>query len=640
MSEFPKSISNSRQARLQRARDEAREQRRKEAAQRREEARQRRERDAQQDWCVVRLRAGETLHVFGWGDVAVEAGAVRIDDVALAADGPCTRLRIAAPFCEAATSIRADASEGAVLRFSRAAGGHAPSALLRSPFAAAPEAPPHAPPADPRVRTLMTRLGVTASPVRVLDRHVPELYVVTKEFLDKYVLQDSQEKHLEKNSSDDEKVMDEDEQEEKQDESDEETEQKQEGEDEQEQDEDDEEQEEQQEKENILIILPQALDKETEGVLDEIVAEAREGAQRVLVAGARRVGKTTLARTLANRLLQEAGGAVAWLECDPAQPEFAPRGLLALTVLDAPVHGPAYARARRPAAAAYHHSVPAAGGVDAPVFLRAVHALLERYDALRRDAARRGTALHLVVHTQGWLLGTGYESLLALARMAAPHHALALVPRDPVSAAAGAGASGTPSETHMFRPADARALADAGTRVHVLASPVPPVAPHTLAMPGSAREREHAHLRCYFNDHVDPLLCAPAYRVPFAALTLVPVGTVAHTLVPDDVFRALNGMLVALGTCDPACFVAKEPAAPAQRDMPRLVLPPPDTLSFMPPLIPCVGLAIVRSINVAQRYFELICPFNPVCFRSFPYLLFFVVAFTCACPPQNSTRNM
>ena len=654
MSDLPRSISNNKFARAQRERAEARQQRRS-------EARQRRERDLQRDWCVLELRAGETLHLFGWGDVAVEAGAVRVDGIALAAAGPCTRLRIAAPFCDAATAVCAAAPAGAVLRFSRAADGHVPGALLHSPFAP-PRVPPSkhhrrgeegdddgdgddgdaagpaAPPADRRVRALMKRYGIDESPVRVLDRHVPELFVVTDAFLARHAALGAKKQQSEKVV-----VSKEDDVEDKEDETAEEateetTEETTEGQNEttkEQEEEQEEEKEEEQEEEsttssqesetdsmdeterreekerNVLVVLPEALDAETEAVLAEVVAEARRGvARRVLVAGGRRLGKTTLARTVANRLLQDAGApgthAVAWLEGDPAQPELAPRGLLSLTVLDAPVHGPAATHAHRPAAA-YYYSARAAGGVDAPVFLRAVHALLEHYAALRRDAARRGTVLHLVVNTQSWLAGTGYDTLVALCRMAAPHHALTLVAHEQ-RALHGAAA-------RVLRAPDADALAAAGTRVHVLETPVPPVDARALAAPGSAAAREHAHLLYYFRDHVEPLLCAAAYRVPFGALTLVPVGTPSHTLAPADVFRALNGMLVALGSCDPACFVppgaAAAPAAP--RDMPRLVLPSPGTVSMLPPLVPCIGLAIVRSINVAQRFFELICPFNPVC---------------------------
>jgi polynucleotide 5'-hydroxyl-kinase GRC3/NOL9 len=58
----------------------------------------------------------------------------------------------------------------------------------------------------------------------------------------------------------------------------------------------------------------------------------------VLVKGPKRSGKSTIARTALNGLLQ-LHERVAWLECDLGQGEFGCGGVIGLWVLDAPVYG-------------------------------------------------------------------------------------------------------------------------------------------------------------------------------------------------------------------------------------------------------------------------------------------------------------
>lgn len=58
----------------------------------------------------------------------------------------------------------------------------------------------------------------------------------------------------------------------------------------------------------------------------------------ILVKGPKRTGKSTFARSLANRL-STSFKRVAFLECDVGQTEFTPPGIIALNVLEHPVFG-------------------------------------------------------------------------------------------------------------------------------------------------------------------------------------------------------------------------------------------------------------------------------------------------------------
>ena len=76
--------------------------------------------------------------------------------------------------------------------------------------------------------------------------------------------------------------------------------------------------------------------------LDQIYRDATDSpvqtAPIVLVKGPKRSGKSTIARTALNTLLQTYER-VAWLECDLGQGEFGCGGVIGLWVLDTPVYG-------------------------------------------------------------------------------------------------------------------------------------------------------------------------------------------------------------------------------------------------------------------------------------------------------------
>ena len=487
------------------------------------------------------LRKGEALYLFGRGVVRVTRGTAELNGVLLAKKTGARH--IDAPFCGPAAALVAGGG-GAEFVFSRD-NTPAPGAahLYASPFEGSKEHTRH----QKRARALMAAHGVEAKPVGVLDRKVPGLYVVTQEYL----------------ASDDAR--------------------------------------------SSTPLVPRMclssratriVDEIVEGVLDEEDddedEETRHDAQSVVVCGARGTGKATLAKHIANSLLQRTGDAVAWLEADLATPEFGPCGLVSLFVLDRCVSGPAFAHTQQPDTAYYHGGT--SPSEDTEAYLSIVHALLERYGALRRDVQRRGGTLHLVVNTGSWVTGTGYDCLRAMCLMAAPRHIVQLVRRD----------------HSLFGAADEELLEERGAQLHAVEAMQADQI--QACVPATARQLRDARLLAYFHDHVTPLLSAPVYCVPFHALTLVPLSNAAQHIRPEDVFHVLNGALVALCACDPACFAAKN--APAkkttQSSMPRIVLPR-EGATATNPLVPCVCLAIVRSINVQRRFFEFICPISPVC---------------------------
>lgn len=105
------------------------------------------------------------------------------------------------------------------------------------------------------------------------------------------------------------------------------------------------------------FIMPSTWEKTLESVDSALIEddEMSSLSRKVyLVQGVKKTGKSTFARTLANRLLRkcvcsrmtqyQSNGLVrykrvAFLECDLGQSEFTPGGLVSLNLLDAPVFG-------------------------------------------------------------------------------------------------------------------------------------------------------------------------------------------------------------------------------------------------------------------------------------------------------------
>lgn len=146
------------------------------------------------------------------------------------------------------------------------------------------------------------------------------------------------------------------------------------------------------------------------------VAEAARVAQGACVAafvGPKDVGKSTLARHAANAICGVRGHC-AWLDLDCGQPELTAPGLVSLTILRAPLLGPPQTHqasgaefAGAPAMPVYSRFV---GDIspqgDPDAYLEGVFACIDAWSALGGHADERPP---LVVNTSGWVKGLGLE---------------------------------------------------------------------------------------------------------------------------------------------------------------------------------------------------------------------------------------
>ncbi|GJJ07824.1 hypothetical protein Clacol_002029 [Clathrus columnatus] len=144
-----------------------------------------------------------------------------------------------------------------------------------------------------------------------------------------------------------------------------------------------------------------------------------------LVKGPKNCGKSTFARSLLNTILTSYAR-VAFLECDVGQSEFTPGGMVSLHVLSMPVFGPSFTHPTIPFRAHYvGSSTPRSSPSQYLSFLRALletyrTEIQNSYENLADGDNRIGSIVPLVVNTQGWIKGLGADLLQKIEEIVVP----------------------------------------------------------------------------------------------------------------------------------------------------------------------------------------------------------------------------
>ncbi|KAJ5933356.1 hypothetical protein N7454_005685 [Penicillium verhagenii] len=144
----------------------------------------------------------------------------------------------------------------------------------------------------------------------------------------------------------------------------------------------------------------------------------RQGRLRVLVCGPKASGKSTFSRYLLNHVLSPAPetengfvntDGVAFLDLDPGQPEFAPMGQVYLAHLRAPFFGPPFTHpsvdSRDGQILRAHHIGATSPKEDSDHYAQATMDLLDRYHSLLAEYPQ----CPLIVNYPGWIFGQGLE---------------------------------------------------------------------------------------------------------------------------------------------------------------------------------------------------------------------------------------
>ncbi|KAG0164071.1 Polynucleotide 5'-hydroxyl-kinase grc3 [Apophysomyces sp. BC1034] len=139
-----------------------------------------------------------------------------------------------------------------------------------------------------------------------------------------------------------------------------------------------------------------------------------------VICGSKKVGKSTFGRYLVNRLLNT-HKRVAFLESDLGQTEFTPSGTVALHILDSPILGPPFTHQHLQPRRSYF--LGASSPRDDPsYYLDCVAELLQlwRFECDNGASENESDVIPLVLNTQGWTKGLGYDLLLSIIQKASP----------------------------------------------------------------------------------------------------------------------------------------------------------------------------------------------------------------------------
>ncbi|KAG0022285.1 Polynucleotide 5'-hydroxyl-kinase grc3 [Entomortierella chlamydospora] len=151
-----------------------------------------------------------------------------------------------------------------------------------------------------------------------------------------------------------------------------------------------------------------------------------------VVCGGKKMGKSTFSRLILNRMLNRYRR-VAFIECDIGQSEFTPVGMVALHVVETPALGAPFTHPRQPYRAFFvGNSTPRD---DPDYYMACIKELVKTYysevshtrswedaDDDYHSDDEEDDHIPLIINTQGWIKGIGYDLLLQLLDYTAPSH--------------------------------------------------------------------------------------------------------------------------------------------------------------------------------------------------------------------------
>ncbi|EKM59001.1 uncharacterized protein PHACADRAFT_113119 [Phanerochaete carnosa HHB-10118-sp] len=355
--------------------------------------------------------------------------------------------------------------------------------------------------------------------------------------------------------------------------------------------------------------------------LEAALVEAEEGKTFVrkifLVQGAKKTGKSTFARTLANKLLSRYKY-VAFLECDLGQSEFTAGGMVALSILGNPVFGPPFTHPSIPHRAHYLGSTTPRNLPSQ--YLEAIGALMQTYNVdiqysglleTQGDGdSRIADIIPLVVNMMGWTKGLGADLSRKVLETVEPSIVFSF--EAPLQDSAWPASRNvdyvdvlTPFEigldgiatryslevipssamSQRYSPADHRTLS--------LLSYFHAVFP----IPSSGGSHLQSTYATEWNTTLPLCAQAPYELVANAALdAIILSGPGSEDIIPYEIHRVLNGAVVGLVSCEPGALdldVSSQNNASMTRGIPYTqgAAPPPPAAST------CHGLALVRSVS-------------------------------------------
>ncbi|KAH6589427.1 hypothetical protein BASA61_005616 [Batrachochytrium salamandrivorans] len=312
--------------------------------------------------------------------------------------------------------------------------------------------------------------------------------------------------------------------------------------------------------------------------------------QRICTVGAKNSGKSTFSRYLVNRLLEKHQD-VAFLDCDPGQPGCTPSGIVSLHVINAPLLGPAFTTQLDPYRSFFIGSTTPKNDPD-----YYIACLCELIKVWRADLS----GLPLVVNTNGWIKGMGFDLLV--------HFLQQLLPSDVVhlSSSQAARSSSVIDFQNIlpnFEQVDIRNIdvssEQALTRIKLNASDQRTLTNISYFLRFTS---ECTPVRTHRWSLDTPLVSRVPYTVPW---TSIRIKFIQEDISFSQSLYALNGTVVGL-LVDDGAYQTVHPRPTVQNRVNLKIVPTQSPLN--PHFTRCVGLGIIRSIDPQLGQFYVVSP--------------------------------
>lgn len=306
----------------------------------------------------------------------------------------------------------------------------------------------------------------------------------------------------------------------------------------------------------------------------------------VVVCGAQNVGKTTFARFLLNNLLRRYKK-VGYLDTDVGQPEFTPPGCLSLHIVEIPNPDLSILCLRTPERCHFYGDISPKS--DPETYLHIIVSLYEHFrkeyydvDITDESEASKRVQIPLVVNTHGWVKGLGYNVLVDMLRYMVPTHV--------VQIRLTAVSKNLPLGAFWSSVRDD----ESSTKLLYLGTAMKDTMNKSIVIQKHGRQMRELRITAYFRqcfggsseciktykELAHALASHPPYQVAIQSIKIVHL----HCQVPDnEIYYSLNGTIVGLAVGSKNC-------------------PNP----FSQPI--CVGLGIVRGIDIFKGFFHVITP--------------------------------
>ncbi|XDV46009.1 hypothetical protein PO909_013993 [Leuciscus waleckii] len=323
----------------------------------------------------------------------------------------------------------------------------------------------------------------------------------------------------------------------------------------------------------------------------------------ILVCGGKSVGKSTFNRHLLNSLLNHTVS-VEFLECDLGQTEFTPPGCLSLCTVTEPLLGPPFTHMRDPKHMVYYGQAECHADIDR---------YLESLKSLWRHVSGESP---VIINTMGWIRGHGFQILVDLIRLLSVTHVVQL-------------SYGNAPQCHLLTPEFLRTAHGWQTHPPTTSTLTEEPASHLTIRShiflsvqsefegaGTSGEMQHQRsnelrdlaLLSYFSKlqssepgPIRPLHCFIPYQVPHSS---VAIGVTHCEVAPNNILYAANASIVGL------CCLSEKVVGRGG----------PVVLS-QTPICQCVGLGVLRGVDMARGLYFLVTPVSPSVLRHVNCLL-------------------